>query len=107
VGDAWRGYVPLRVSDTVCVQDRLPPGAAAVLINQTHTCKDLLMPLDALEKRLFDAIDGIRSVQEIVDSAWSSSQQRLYPDLARNFYEQLWWHDQVVFDASVSRQDVH
>jgi hypothetical protein len=100
VGDGWLGYVPLRLSDTVCVQDRLPPGAAAVLINQTHTYKDLLVPLDALEKRLFDAIDGMRSVKEIVDSALSSSQQRLYPDLARNFCERLWWHDQIVFDAS-------
>ena len=35
-GDAWLGYVPLRMPDTVCVQERLPPGAAGVLINQTH-----------------------------------------------------------------------
>ncbi len=29
-GDAWLGYVPLRMPDTICVQERLPPGAAAV-----------------------------------------------------------------------------
>ena len=27
-------YVPIRTSETICVQERLPPGAAAVLINQ-------------------------------------------------------------------------
>ena len=57
-GDAWLGYVPIRMSDTICVQERLPPGAAGVLINQTHTYRDLIMPIDATEKRLFDAIDG-------------------------------------------------
>ena len=25
-GDAWLGYVPLRMPDTICVQERLPPG---------------------------------------------------------------------------------
>jgi SAM-dependent methyltransferase len=25
-GDAWLEYVPIRMSDTICVQDRLPPG---------------------------------------------------------------------------------
>src|SRR4029453_8367020 len=36
-GDAWLDYVPLRMADTISVQERLPPGAASVLINQTHT----------------------------------------------------------------------
>ena len=40
-------YVPLRMPDTICVQDRLPPGAAAVLINPTHAYRDLVMPIDA------------------------------------------------------------
>ena len=44
-GDAWPGYVPIRMPDTICVQERLPPGAAAVLINQTHTYRDLFMPI--------------------------------------------------------------
>ncbi|MCX5839823.1 MAG: hypothetical protein NTW71_15160 [Deltaproteobacteria bacterium] len=43
-GDAWPGYVPIKMSDTICVAERLPSGAAAVLINQTHTYRDLYMP---------------------------------------------------------------
>ena len=39
-GDTWLGYVPIRMSETICVQERLPPGAAAVLINQNHTYTD-------------------------------------------------------------------
>jgi hypothetical protein len=88
--------VPVRMSETICVQDRLP---AAVLINQNHTYTDLLMTIDATEKRMFDAIDGTRSISEIVEATLPSSQGQ--PD-ARTFFERLWWHDQVVFDASRS-----
>ena len=63
-GDAWLDYVPVRVHDTVCVQERLPPGAAAVLINRTHTYTDVYLPIDAPEK-VFDAIDGTRTVGAI------------------------------------------
>ena len=44
-GDAWLSYVPIRMPDTICVQERLPPGAAAVLINQNHTYTDLFMTI--------------------------------------------------------------
>ena len=91
-GDAWLDYVPVRLPDTLCVQERLPPGAAAVLINRAHTYHDIYLPIDAQEKRLFDAIDGERSIGEIVGDADR--------DVGRALFERLWWHDQVVFDAS-------
>lgn len=91
--DTWLDYIPLRMPDTICIQDRLPPGAAAVLINQAHTCRDLFLPITSVEKRLFDAIRGDRSVGEIAETTASL-------DVARSFFERLWWHDQLVFDAS-------
>src|SRR5271154_1018009 len=63
--DAWLEFVPIRMSDTICVQDRLPAGAAAVLINQTHTYRDLFLPIESTEKSLFDAIDGVRTIGDI------------------------------------------
>ena len=68
-GDAWLGYVPVRVPDTLSVQERLPPGAAAVLINRAHTDTDIYLPIDAREKLLVDAIDGERSIGEIAGDA--------------------------------------
>jgi SAM-dependent methyltransferase len=97
-GDAWLDYVPIRMSDTICVQDRLPVGAAAVLINQTHTYRDLFWPIGSAEKQLFDAIDGNSSISDIVKKTLSSSHRNL--DMPRTFFERLWCHDQVVFDAS-------
>ena len=99
-GDDWLGYVPLRMPDTICVQERLPPGAAAVLINPTHAYRDLIMPIDSTEKGLFDAIDGNCSIGGIVERTLPSSQARPQLDMARTFFEKLWWYDQVVFDAS-------
>jgi SAM-dependent methyltransferase len=102
-GNAWLGYVPLRMPDTICVQERLPPGAAGVLINQTHAYRDLIMPIDSTEKRLFDAIDGNCSIADMLERVLLSSQTKSQLDVARSFFEKLWWHDQVVFDASPCR----
>jgi SAM-dependent methyltransferase len=98
-GDAWLGYVPIRMSDTICVEERLPPGAAAVLINQTHTFKDLFMPIDSAERRLLDAIDGNRCIGDIAERL-PSSPANSRQDMVRCFFERLWQYDQVVFDAS-------
>lgn len=38
--------------ETIRVQERLPAGAAAVLINREHTDTDLYLPVDATELRL-------------------------------------------------------
>jgi SAM-dependent methyltransferase len=92
-GDAWLGYVPIRMPDTICVQEKLPPGAAAVLINRNHTYTDIYLPINAQQKELFDAIDGKRSIGEIA----SDTAQR---NIARVLFEGLWQYDQVVFNAS-------
>jgi SAM-dependent methyltransferase len=97
--DTWLAYVPIRMSDTICVQDRLPAGSAAVLINQTHTYRDLFLPIGTAEKQLFDAIDGNRSIGEIVERNLLSL-SRTSLEMPRTFFERLWWHDQVVFDSS-------
>ena len=97
-GEQWPNYVPIRLPRTVCVQQRLPPGATGVLINQNHTYPDLVLPIDNAEKRLFDAIDGHRSIAEIVDKAPAQKDQS--KERVRTFFERLWWYDQVVFDAS-------
>jgi hypothetical protein len=94
-GDSrWQSYVPIRRPRSICVQKNLPPGAAGVLINRAHTYTDLILPIDRYEKRLFDAIDGERTIAEIADH---EPRRRLR---ARAFFERLWWYDQVVFDAS-------
>jgi hypothetical protein len=99
-GDDWLRYVPIRMSETISVQERLPSGSAAVLINQNHTYTDLFLPISSTEKCLFDEIDGNRTIGDILQTTLSSSTGELQSNMARTFFERLWWHDQVVFDAS-------
>jgi SAM-dependent methyltransferase len=95
-GDAWRGYVPLRLPWILCIRDRVPPGFAAVLINPAHTYPDLALPIDAAQERIFAAIDGKRAIEEILTEA----AKPVRSTEARRFFEQLWRYDQIVFDAS-------
>ena len=90
--DTWLDYVPIYLPDTICVQQRLPPGAAAVLINQTHTYTDLYLPIDTQQKQVFDSIDGEHTIGVTVRKHGDR-------DTARALFERLWWYDQVVFDA--------
>jgi SAM-dependent methyltransferase len=96
--DAWRGYVPLRLPWTLCIRDRAPPGSVAVLINRAHTYPDLALPIDAAQERLYAAIDGNRSIDQITRMTAPERGEAH----ARRFFEQLWQYDQIVFDATNS-----
>ena len=97
-GVAWRGWVPLSLPWTLCIRDRVPPGSAAVLINRAHTYPDLALSIDAAQERVFAAIDGNRSVEQILRDV----ARRNGDEQARRFIEQLWEYDQIVFDATAS-----
>jgi SAM-dependent methyltransferase len=92
-GDAWLGYVPIRLPSAILVRNRLPPGAAAVLINHSHTYTDLYLPIDAQQATWFAAIDGKRAIGEI-------AKENAQREALRSLFQKLWWYDQVVFDAS-------
>ena len=99
-GDAWLGFVPIRTPDTICVREGLPEGAAGVLINRTHTYRDLYVPINPVEKRLLDAIDGSLCIGEILDRTMAGAQNTAQRKVARRFFERLWWYDQLVFNCS-------
>ena len=86
-------FVPVRVPDTVVVEEGLPATAAAVLINRNHTFRDIYLPINSPQKALFDSIDGWRSIRELV------ADKEALP-AARTLFERLWNYDHVVFDTS-------
>jgi SAM-dependent methyltransferase len=91
--DGWLGYIPIRGPDTVAVRERLPPGVATILINRAHSHTDIFLPIYLRETRLLEAVDGKRTIGEIL----ASEGER---DVARSLFERLWWHDQVVFETA-------
>jgi very-short-patch-repair endonuclease/SAM-dependent methyltransferase len=96
---AWREYVPLRLPWTLCIRDRVPPGFVAVLINRAHTYPDLALPIDAAQEQIYAAIDGNRSIVEILRGAAGAGGD----EQGRRFIQQLWEYDQIVLDVSSPR----
>ena len=98
--EQWKRYVPIRLPSTLCVQERLPAGAAGVLLNRSHPFHDLILPIGAGEKSMFVAIDGRRTIEEIAAVAHGDDASHR----GRAFFEKLWSYDQVTFDASAARR---
>jgi hypothetical protein len=96
-GDRSRDYVPIALPWTVCVRERLPPGSVAVLINRAHPFTDLVLPVGPSEDRLLGAIDGKRTLAQILPLG---SEDHAGERRALAFFERLWQYDQIVFDAS-------
>jgi hypothetical protein len=91
----WSTAVPVRLPATISVEERLPPGAASVLINRSHTYPDLTLPISANEKRFVDEIDGRRTVSEIAGASGVGD--------VRNLMDRLVSYDQVVYATSASQ----
>ncbi len=93
-------FVPIRRHEALCVEERVPPQAAAVLLNQSNNDADLFLAIDNKEKRWFEAIDGQRTIGEILDRDPGRNEQSAKDGC--HFFEKLWWYDLVVFDASAN-----
>jgi SAM-dependent methyltransferase len=88
-GSRWRDYVALIPPTVVVVEDRVPPGMAAALINQAHVDRDLVCFLDSDEMASFRALDGKTRLGDLAGAS-------------AGLIERLWMHDLVVIDASTS-----
>jgi hypothetical protein len=82
--DRW---VPIRVPTAIAVEERLPPGAAAALINRAHVDRDLVLFADEAQLGVFAAVDGRRTIGDVGPGAAA-------------FVERLWRHDLVVLDTT-------
>ncbi|MEH6355156.1 MAG: class I SAM-dependent methyltransferase [Marinobacter sp.] len=99
-GSNWLDYVPMKQSDTIAVQDKLPEGSAAVLINRSHTYTDIYLPITQAQKALYDQIDGKQSIRTIIGRIAGNTHNDTLRENVRRFFEQLWRYDQIVIDDS-------
>jgi SAM-dependent methyltransferase len=91
-------HIPIRLPWALTIRERLPPGSVAVVLNPAHAHHDLVLPVNAAQDRILGQIDGQRTLGEIISGLGSGEEAYR----ALQFVEQLWWYDQVVFDASNS-----
>ncbi len=87
--DEWRGFVPIVEPTVIVVEDRLPPGAVAAVLNRAHQDSDIVLFVNRHERNVLAEMDGVRSAGELCPDS---------PDLL----ERLWRHDLVVFDTTAS-----
>jgi SAM-dependent methyltransferase len=88
-------FVPHRIATAVMIEDKLPAGVAAALLNRAHTYPDLVMFATPAERAMFEVIDGRRTLREISQISEISEISEIV-----GFFERLWWQDLVVIDAS-------
>jgi SAM-dependent methyltransferase len=93
-GEQWRKYIPVRLPWALYIRDRVPAGSAAVLLNPAHRHAEFVLPIDATRSDLLEQADGARTLDDIARNAPESA------SLVRDFFQQLWRYDQVVFDSS-------
>jgi hypothetical protein len=82
--DRW---APVAVPTAVAVEQRLPPGAAAALIDTSQVDTDLVLFVDRRQLHTFRSIDGRRTVGQLGPGAAA-------------FVERLWRRDLVVLDTT-------
>ena len=90
--------VPMLLPDVVIVEDRLPDGAAAVVINTAHTDTDLVLAITPDEKDIVDRIDGVRTAGDIAASVASTGDP--VDGRVLGLLEKLWLWDHIVVDRS-------
>ena len=93
--DKWLDFVPLLMPGCVVIQQNLPPGAVAVVINRAHTFTDLFVPLTEFEAFVYSRIDGQTPCRDIVEEATDAVS-------VGEVIEKLWRSDQIVLDRSMS-----
>ena len=86
-GAAVDRWVPLTVPTALAIEERLPAGAAAALIDSGHADTDLVLFVDRRGLATFRSIDGRRTVGELGPGAAA-------------LVERLWRHDLVVLDTT-------
>ncbi len=95
----WLEYIPLRVPESITKQGKNSTTGVAILINTAHTDPDLIFPVDDLQMRMVDLIDGQRTIRGIIADSIPSGKEPGAGEInaIRNFFEMLSLYDQVIF----------
>lgn len=87
--DRWKGFVGLVPSTVIVIEEGVPQGMAAAVVNRAHVDRDLVCFLTASELSTFTAVNGATPLREIEGAS-------------ANLFERLWLQDLVMIDATAS-----
>ena len=94
-------FAVVNVPQAISVRERLPAGAAAALINRSHSDPDLVLFVDAAELQMIEAIDGRRTIADIIEHV-ATSKPAIRPTRRQThrLFQRLWQYDQALFDRT-------
>ena len=96
-GEDWRRFVPIRNPGLEASRDNLPPAGIARLRWAVHDYPEIAAVVDDNQARLFDLVNGERTIAEIVAASAITGVAAGPGEYARNFFESMWDFDYFWF----------
>ncbi len=106
-GSDWPRYVPIRNPGLGISEQDLPSKAAARLHWESHAFPEINALVDSLQAGLFNAVDGRRTISEVVANAGAEFDDPVAREYARNFFRSMWVFDYFWFRTARRSEDEH
>ena len=106
-GGDWPRYVPIRNPALGISEQDLPAKTAARLHWESHAFPGINALVDSLQARLFNAVDGRRTISEVVSNAGAQFDEPAAREYARNFFRSMWIFDYFWFRTPCPSEDEH
>ena len=106
-GSDWPRYVPIRNPGLGISEQNLPAKAVARLHWESHTFPEINVLVDSLQARLFNAVDGCRTIAQVVSHAGAEFDEPAAREYARNFFRSMWVFDYFWFRTACRSEDTH
>ena len=86
-------------------EQNLPTKAVARLHWASHAFPEINALVDSLQARLFNAVDGCRTISEVVSHAGAEFDEPAAREYARNFFRSMWIFDYFWFRTPCPSED--
>ena len=104
-GSDWPRYVPIRNPGLSISEQDLPAKAAARLHWASHAFPEISALVDSRQARLFNAVDGRRTISEVVSNAGAEFDEPGVREYVRNFFRSMWFFDYFWFRTPSRSED--
>ena len=96
-GSDWPRYVPIRNPGLGISEQNLPTKAVARLYWESHAFPEINALVNSQQASLFNAVDGCRTISEVVSHAGAEFDEPAAQEYARNFFRSMWTFDYFWF----------
>ncbi len=104
-GSDWPRYVPVRNPGLSISEQNLPTKAVARLYWASHAFPEINALVNSQQARLFNAVDGCRTISEVVSHAGAEFDEPAAREYARNFFRSMWTFDYFWFRTAGPSED--